>query len=93
MGTAELILGILLKYGPDAARLAQQIFSKPDPTQADWDAIFSLAEKAYQYTFPITPAPALPPGSVPPTGPPACPAGYHWLAAAGAPGGGACVPD
>lgn len=93
MATAELILQILLRYGPDAAKLAQQILSKPEPTQADWDGIFSLAERAYQYTFPITPVTAPPPNSVPPVGPPTCPAGYHWLAAAGAPGGGACVPD
>jgi hypothetical protein len=35
----------------------------------------------------------VPPGAVPPSGPPVCPAGTHWQAVAGAPGGGFCVPD
>ena len=42
-----LIVELMLRYGPGLARAVQQIFQKQNPTQADWDAVFALAEKSY----------------------------------------------
>jgi hypothetical protein len=42
-----LVVELLLRYGPGMARAVQQLFTKTNPTQADWDAVFALAEKSY----------------------------------------------
>jgi hypothetical protein len=42
-----LIVELMLRYGPSLARAVQQIFQKQNPTQADWDAVFALADKSY----------------------------------------------
>jgi hypothetical protein len=43
-----LVVELLLRYGPGMARAVQQLFTKTNPTQADWDAVFALAEKPYE---------------------------------------------
>lgn len=52
MSTVELVLGLLLKFGPDLAQAVQKILSTPNPTQADWDAVFALAQKPYDSYIP-----------------------------------------
>lgn len=48
MTTAILVLELLAKYGPAVAQNAQRILSAgKEPTQADWDALFSKAQKSY----------------------------------------------
>ena len=47
MTTAALILQLLLQYGPAVAKEAQALLSNTAPTQADWDALFTLASKPY----------------------------------------------
>ena len=44
---AILIAQILLKYGPQTAAAIKSIFTNPNPTDADWDAIFVIAAKEY----------------------------------------------
>ena len=43
-----LVVELLLRYGPGMARAVQQLFTKANPTQADWDAVFALSEKSYE---------------------------------------------
>lgn len=57
MSQAELIASILLKYGPEAARLLVNIFKLKDPTPADWETLFAVAEKSY---FDLVPDSKLP---------------------------------
>lgn len=38
---AILIVGALLKYGPEAAQMVATILHKEDPTLADFDALFA----------------------------------------------------
>ena len=45
--TAILIVQSLIKYGPEVARAIAAIFQKSDPTPAEWEAVFKLAEKSY----------------------------------------------
>ena len=42
-----LLANILLKYGPQTAAAIKNIFTNPNPSDADWDAIFVLAAKEY----------------------------------------------
>lgn len=42
---AVLILRILTQYGPVAARAARDLIAKKEPTLADFDALFAMAEK------------------------------------------------
>jgi hypothetical protein len=61
MSTAAIIIQALLTYGPDVAKAIQAIFANNNPTQADWDNLFNLAEKPHQWTFvtaPVVPPPA-----------------------------------
>jgi hypothetical protein len=44
---AMIVAQALLKYGPDIARGIASIFSKPEHTLADWEAIFSQV-KTYE---------------------------------------------
>ena len=44
---AILILQSLLQYGPAFAREITALFSKETITTADWDKVFSMAEKNY----------------------------------------------
>lgn len=45
---ALIIIQALLQYGPAAALAIKNILSKPDPSQADWDAVFAAAtQKSY----------------------------------------------
>lgn len=44
----ELIISALVKYGPTVAREIQLLFTKENPTQEDWDKVFSLAAKSYE---------------------------------------------
>lgn len=51
--TISLIIGALLKYGPDAAEAIRNLFKKTNPTLEDFDPIFALARKSYEdYTRP-----------------------------------------
>lgn len=48
MEIAILVIQVLLKYGPDAAQSVQRMFAAgKEPTQAEWDALFSKALKPY----------------------------------------------
>jgi hypothetical protein len=40
-----LVLQYGLMYGPDAAKAVKAILTKPDPSEADWDALFAVATK------------------------------------------------
>lgn len=55
--TAEIALLIgqaLIKYGPAVARELRDIFAKQEISSADWDKVFSTAEKSYEeYTKPV----------------------------------------
>ena len=42
------VIDALLKYGPDAARAVQKIFTTPEPTREDWESLFSVAQKKYE---------------------------------------------
>lgn len=54
----EIIALALVKYGPAAARSLAALFYKKEITMADWEGVFSLAEKSYDsYTKPIQPPP------------------------------------
>lgn len=46
--TILLIGEILLKYGPSAARAFKDLFTKEDPTDADWQAVWDTAQKPWQ---------------------------------------------
>ena len=49
MNSAALIIAeALLKFGPALARGLMELFAKPEPTAADWEKIFQLAEKSYE---------------------------------------------
>jgi len=51
-----IIAQILLKYGPATAQAIVELFRKPSPTAADWDAVFAAARKSYDsYVAPKTP--------------------------------------
>lgn len=60
-GTLEIALLIgqaLMKYGPDVARQIQLLFTKTNPTAADWEAVFALSEKTYdQFVAPLPKVP------------------------------------
>ena len=45
---AEIIALALVKYGPDLARALVEILTKPNPTKADWEKVFALADKPYE---------------------------------------------
>lgn len=42
-----LIAEALIKYGPALAKALIAIFKKDNPTEADWNALFAVAEKSY----------------------------------------------
>lgn len=51
--TIALIVGTLIKYGPDAAEAIRDLFKKSNPTLDDFDKIFALSRKSYEeYTKP-----------------------------------------
>lgn len=55
----QLILQVLLKYGPTVAREIILLFQKPAPTMEDWNKVFDLAEKSYdEYVAPVQPPPS-----------------------------------
>jgi hypothetical protein len=58
-------------------------------------ADYLSTQEAFDTLVPKKDAPpvVLPPGAVPPVGPPTCPAGTHWVPMLLVPGGGACLPD
>lgn len=61
IGIIEIIASALIKYGPAAAKALYEIFTKPAPTDADWNKVFDLAEKSYEdYVKPVEPAPPAP---------------------------------
>lgn len=45
--TAEIIAMALIKYGPSLARALVEIFQTEKPTPAQWETVFSFAEKSY----------------------------------------------
>lgn len=47
MPQAILIVELLLRYGPAVAKAAKDLMSMKDPTQADWDNLWALADKDY----------------------------------------------
>ena len=47
MPQAILILELCLKYGPEFAKLAQQLVTKKEPTQEDWNSLWAIASKSY----------------------------------------------
>lgn len=49
---ALTIITILAKYGPDLAKAAHDMATKPDPTQADWDAFWELAQIPFDTIVP-----------------------------------------
>jgi hypothetical protein len=49
MSVAEIIALALVKYGPSLARALVEIFSVENPTREQWDAVFALAEKDYEF--------------------------------------------
>lgn len=54
MTVTEIILFALLKYGPGFAREVRGMLQNDNPTDADWEALFVLAEKSYEdYTKPL----------------------------------------
>lgn len=53
-----LIAQFALKYGPDAGRSLAELFQKPAPTLADWNALFDKA-KTYEDYAPAIPAPTV----------------------------------
>lgn len=54
--TVLLIVQSLLKYGPDVAREIAVIFSNPSPSLADWEKVFSIADKSYDSYISSTPS-------------------------------------
>lgn len=49
MELAITIAGLLVKYGPDVAEAFQRmVASGRNPTQEDWEEVFSKARKSYQ---------------------------------------------
>ena len=42
-----MLVDIAFRYGPDAARAVKALFTKADPTDADWENVFSHAQKSY----------------------------------------------
>lgn len=49
MNPAILVVQMLLQYGPEAARLAKQIFSGKEVTEADIDALIDHVEKTLNF--------------------------------------------
>jgi len=47
MPQAILVIELLLRYGPAVAKAAKDLMSMKDPTQADWDNLWALADKDY----------------------------------------------
>jgi hypothetical protein len=56
--TVLIIIQALLQYGPAAAAAIQKILSNPAPTQADWDAVFAVAQTPYSVYVPVPVIPA-----------------------------------
>ena len=49
MNPAILIVQMLLQYGPDAARLAKQLFSGKEVSEADIDALIDHVEQTLNF--------------------------------------------
>lgn len=52
MSEAAIILQIFLEYGPALAKVAQEIFSVKEPTQADWDKFWDLTKVEFDTIVP-----------------------------------------
>jgi hypothetical protein len=44
-----LIAQFALRYGPDAAKALKEIFSTPEPTDAQWQALWDKSQTSYSY--------------------------------------------
>lgn len=44
--TAIIVAQLLLQHGPAMAKAFQELFTKPNPTQEDWNRVWSLAEES-----------------------------------------------
>jgi hypothetical protein len=42
-----MIAQYALRYGPDAAKALKDIFTSKDPTEAQWDALWSKSQTPY----------------------------------------------
>ena len=51
------IAGFITKYGIPAFKELLKVLRKPDPTDADWQAVWDRAEKPFDDRGPITPSP------------------------------------
>lgn len=51
MPQALLIAELCLKYGPALARSFQEIFTKQNPTQEDWDKVWATSEIPFESFF------------------------------------------
>lgn len=47
MTTVQMIIAALIQYGPAVAKEIQLLLATTNPTQAQWDALFTLASKPY----------------------------------------------
>jgi hypothetical protein len=47
MSTETIIAMALVKYGPVLAKALLDILTAKEPTTAQWDSVFALAEKSY----------------------------------------------
>jgi len=60
----ELIATALIKYGPPLAKALYDLFQTKEPTPAQWNALFALAEKNYDdYVKPAAPVVVAKPGN------------------------------
>ena len=52
----ELLIQVLIKYGPAVAQGLSEILHKKDPTREDWNEVFALAATPYgEYINPKDP--------------------------------------
>ena len=49
MSPAFLVVQMLLQYGPDAARLAKELFTKKDVTEADIDNLINHVQSVIDF--------------------------------------------
>lgn len=45
--TIALIISYTIKFGIPAGQALVKLFRTPNPTDADWDAMFALSQKSY----------------------------------------------
>lgn len=51
---AGLVVSVLLKYGPDAARLAHKLLSSKEPTDEEFQQLFAKAQEPWVDYVPVT---------------------------------------